>query len=631
MGRFVVNLRMSPAELLRPHPRRARRHRRAVEPGQQEEMRHGRTDDQRLDPRRHQAVQLGPARPVQRPRHRQAQDIGKAVAVGLAGAATATAALGAKAVSMASDLEQSVGGVDSVFKETSSPDPRLRRRGRQRGRPVQELVQRAGHRDRHVAEEQRHPDEGAGRHHRRAHRPQRRRSPATFGGPVTGASNAMASALRGEFEPLRRYGVSLSQAEINSRALADTGKATAAELTKQEKALATQALIMEQSTDAAGAFARESNTLAGQSERLKANLEDLGASVGEALLPPLTALAEWVTTEGLPKLEEFGTWASENIGPALTELGETLQTALAAQAAGVRHLPHRHRRPRPHGRRQVDPGQLRLARPAGRGRPGRRRRLEGLAESPPPSWPPLRPVTQASSWPPTPSGSSSGLVAGLVAGLLYLWNTNEGFRDTVIRVWNAVKDTVGGVLTWFSELPGKFTTFMTNIGRAVSNGIDDVVDWFKRLPERASPGDLPWSPSCAPRAPGPLKTLGDQGPGRHHRGRRVRPRAARQGRLRPGQPQLHPLRRRPPAHRRLHRRDRRRLRPRQAGARPAHQPPALLEGPTAATARSWPTPAATGRRRLQHAAWKAGTAPSGQNPWRDCPVTWRHALRSAPP
>ena len=70
-----------------------------------------------------------------------------------------------------------------------------------------------------------------------------------------------------------------------------------------------------------------------------------------------------------------------------------------------------------------------------------------------------------------PIGIVIGLIAGLVAGLLYLWNTNEGFRETVIAVWNAIKETVGGVLTWFSELPGKFTTFMTNIGTAVSNGI----------------------------------------------------------------------------------------------------------------------------------------------------------------
>lgn len=133
---------------------------------------------------------------------------------------------------------------------------------------------------------------------------------ATFGGPVTDASNAVASALRGEFEPLRRYGVALSQAEINARALADTGKTNADQLTKQEKALATQALIFEQSADAAGAFARESDTLAGQQERLAANAENLSAKVGGALLPAFTALATAANNllSGLMESEGFDTF-----------------------------------------------------------------------------------------------------------------------------------------------------------------------------------------------------------------------------------------------------------------------------------------------------------------------------------
>lgn len=135
---------------------------------------------------------------------------------------------------------------------------------------------------------------------------------ATFGGPVTDASNAVASALRGEFEPLRRYGVALSQAEINARALADTGKSNADELTKQEKALATQALIFEQSADAAGAFARESDTLAGQQERLSANAENLSAKVGGALLPAFTALAKAANDllSGLLESEGFETFVN---------------------------------------------------------------------------------------------------------------------------------------------------------------------------------------------------------------------------------------------------------------------------------------------------------------------------------
>src|SRR5690606_23988483 len=45
---------------------------------------------------------------------------------------------------------------------------------------------------------------------------------ATFGGPVDDAMNAIASLMRGESNPIERYGVSILQTDVNMRALADT-------------------------------------------------------------------------------------------------------------------------------------------------------------------------------------------------------------------------------------------------------------------------------------------------------------------------------------------------------------------------------------------------------------------------
>lgn len=207
-----------------------------------------------------------------------------------AGALVALSAAAVKAVGDASSLEQSVGGVASVFGDMADQVNGFASQAanavglsknsynelatiigttlKNSGTPLEQLASATNDLTTRSAD-----------------------LAATFGGPVTDASNAVASALRGEFEPLRRYGVALSVAEINARAMADTGKTNADQLTKQEKALATQALIFEQSADAAGAFARESDTLAGQQERLAANAENLSAKVGGALLPAFTALA----------------------------------------------------------------------------------------------------------------------------------------------------------------------------------------------------------------------------------------------------------------------------------------------------------------------------------------------------
>lgn len=81
------------------------------------------------------------------------------------------------------------------------------------------------------------------------------------------------------------------------------------------------------------------------------------------------------------------------------------------------------------------------------------------------------------------------LLAGLIATIITLWNTNEGFRDAVISVWNAFKDTVGNVITsvggfidnliaWFQALPGRIGAFLGEV-------IGKVQSWASGMVSRA--------------------------------------------------------------------------------------------------------------------------------------------------
>ena len=115
---------------------------------------------------------------------------------------------------------------------------------------------------------------------------------ATFGGDVTDAANAVSSALRKEFEPLRRYGISLSVAQIEAEALANTNKELASDLTEAERAAAIQSLIFKGAADASGQFGREAETLAGKQQRLNAQLENVKATLGETLLPVVAEVTE---------------------------------------------------------------------------------------------------------------------------------------------------------------------------------------------------------------------------------------------------------------------------------------------------------------------------------------------------
>ena len=44
-----------------------------------------------------------------------------------------------------------------------------------------------------------------------------------------------------------------------------------------------------------------------------------------------------------------------------------------------------------------------------------------------------------------------GIVAALAAAFIYLWKTNEGFRDAILAIWQKIKDTVGAFIEGIRE------------------------------------------------------------------------------------------------------------------------------------------------------------------------------------
>jgi hypothetical protein len=209
--------------------------------------------------------------------------IGAAV-VGLAGLAKG-------AIDAGSRLEQSVGGVDAVFKETADTIHAFGETSaetvglatsefnglatltgalfKNMGVPIQESA------DKTLILTQRGADLAA-----------------TFGGPVSGAMEAINSALKGENNPIEAYGIKLSAAAVEARVLADNHGLLKSEIEDAHKAQAVYNIIMDQSADSAGQFGREAKTAAGQQERLNAELENAKAEIGAGLLPLWVTLLE---------------------------------------------------------------------------------------------------------------------------------------------------------------------------------------------------------------------------------------------------------------------------------------------------------------------------------------------------
>ena len=202
-----------------------------------------------------------------------------------------------------------------------------------------------------------------------------------FGGTTKEAVESISSALKGEMDPIEKYGISLSQASLEAEALskgllkptkdsvaieeaatkmtlaqtkyneaikkhgkdsdqakrAQLGltaaerafnKASAGKLPKLEaeaKALAIQSALYSQSTDAQGNFAKEAETLQGQQARLNTEIANMKIAAGTAFIPAVTSAVQAIRTTVIPALQSFGGWVSETANTIKQTLGPVLE------------------------------------------------------------------------------------------------------------------------------------------------------------------------------------------------------------------------------------------------------------------------------------------------------------------
>jgi hypothetical protein len=141
------------------------------------------------------------------------------------------------------------------------------------------------------------------------------------------AINAIGSALRGEAEPLRRYGVLLNDATLKAAALELGIYNGTGALTAQQKVLAAQQVILEQTNLAQGDFARTSDGLANSQRQIAASVEDTKAQLGEALLPVMLKLSEFVEKTLVPNFSSFidGLTGRDGLKESLTETERSAQ------------------------------------------------------------------------------------------------------------------------------------------------------------------------------------------------------------------------------------------------------------------------------------------------------------------
>ncbi|MRI80705.1 phage tail tape measure protein [Aerococcaceae bacterium DSM 109653] len=256
---------------------------------------------------------------------------------------------------------------------------------------------------------------------------------AMFGGKSESAVQALTGALKGNTSMLDNYGIAANEALVKTKALEMGLSDGTGELTLQAKQAATLALIMEQTADAQGQAAREAEGASGSMKALVTELKNLSTELGLQELPIITpfiqkmrdlvATFREMTPEQQANVVKWGMIAAA-IGPVLIVVGKII-AFLPSLIAGFKAL------------------------------------------------------GAVFAFITSPIGLVVAAIAAVVGVILYLWKTNEGFRNAVISAWEAVKEMGSNlrdsIVETFHNIVNSVKTAGDNIVTNVKSAWDNVV------------------------------------------------------------------------------------------------------------------------------------------------------------
>lgn len=149
---------------------------------------------------------------------------------------------------------------------------------------------------------------------------------------VSDALQVFQSSLAGETEPIRKFGIDLSAAAVETYALEKGLASSSAGMTEAVKVQARYGLLMQSTAGMAGDFANTSDELANSQRILAARWEDAQAKLGGAFLPVAEQLVGILGDDLMPVVEDmiakFGPELSASFEEMLPQLKEVAEDVL---------------------------------------------------------------------------------------------------------------------------------------------------------------------------------------------------------------------------------------------------------------------------------------------------------------
>lgn len=159
---------------------------------------------------------------------------------------------------------------------------------------------------------------------------------ATFGGTTADAVDALSSAMKGEMDPIEKYGISLNQSMLQQQAMAMGLDSNSSKWTNAQKQQVILAALTKQSTDAQGQFQKQTNTVGEKQQIFTAKLQNTAATIGSAFLPALASILDGVTKlVDSPAFAALVQWFTDNPQLIIALVGALVGLAGALKVTGA--------------------------------------------------------------------------------------------------------------------------------------------------------------------------------------------------------------------------------------------------------------------------------------------------------